>query len=87
MAVPPTPESIQPHQKDYHANAWDQYSLQELGHWVHLLAKRALHRSNREKAKKDIYDARNYLQMMQAKLTAAEVEIDVRPATRPEEVV
>ena len=55
---------IEKHQEDYRPNVWQNYSLQELGEWVHLFMKRAGHRSNPEKAAKDIYDARNYLSMM-----------------------
>jgi hypothetical protein len=62
--------SIEQHAADYKANAWDQYTLQELGAWVHLLAKRAEHRDNAEKRAKDLYDAQNYLNMMQEKLSA-----------------
>lgn len=58
------------HQPDYKPNAWDAYTLNELGHWVHLLAKRAEHRDNPEKRAKDLYDAQNYLDMMQSKLNA-----------------
>lgn len=38
--------------------------------WIHLFAKRAEHRRNIEKLKKDLTDAQNYLYMMQAKLDA-----------------
>jgi len=55
---------IEKHQKDYRPNAWQNYTLQELGEWVHLFMKRANHRTNIIKAKKDIYDAKNYLWMM-----------------------
>ena len=63
-----TPKGINPHQADYKDRAWEQYSFEELGMFVHLLTKRATHRSNPEKKKKDLYDARNYLSMMDAKL-------------------
>jgi hypothetical protein len=62
--------SIEQHQGDYKPAAWDAYTLAELGWWVHLLATRAGHRDNAEKRAKDLYDARNYLAMMQAKLDA-----------------
>jgi len=52
------------HEKDYKPLSWKKYSLQELGNFVHLLAKRAGHRANPEKRKKDLYDAGNYLFMM-----------------------
>lgn len=63
-----TPESIKPHEQKYYANAWDEYTLAELGWWVHLLAKRSSHRTDKDKKCKDIQDAQNYLSMMQAKL-------------------
>ena len=50
------------------AIAEQDYTLQELGYWVHLLATRSQHRSNPEKRAKDLYDAQNYLDMMQARL-------------------
>ena len=59
---------LEKHNADYKLNAWDNYSLDELGHWVHLLAKRSQHRDNDEKRQKDLYDAQNYLDMMQSKL-------------------
>ena len=63
-----TPESILPHQPEYKEGAWRDYSLEELGHWVHLFAKRAQHRAIPEKVRKDLYDAQNYLNMMQSQL-------------------
>lgn len=65
-----TPVSIEVHKTDYQNNAWQQYTIAELGQWVHLLVKRAAHRSNLEKAKKDLYDAQNYLNMIQAHIDA-----------------
>jgi hypothetical protein len=62
------PESIKNHSGDYKNQAWTQYTLYELGNWVHLFAKRALHRGNNQKASKDLYDAQNYLNMMQSLL-------------------
>ena len=62
----PEPTALADHQADYHPKAWEQYTLAELGQWVHLFAKRAAHRANVEKAEKDLYDAQNYLDMMQA---------------------
>ena len=67
-----TPDSILPHQPDYQQAAWQQYTIDELGHWVHLLAKRALHRAHQAKRVKDLYDARNYLAMIVAHLDAIE---------------
>lgn len=64
--------TIDAHKGDYKAQAWEAYTLAELGQWVHLLATRAGHRDNAEKRAKDFYDARNYLAMMGAKLDAME---------------
>ena len=63
-----TPESITPHSGDCIGKTWQEYSLRELGCWVHLLAKRAEHRVGESLREKDLYDAQNYLNMMQAKL-------------------
>lgn len=59
---------LEEHKQDYRVDAWKHYSMAELGQWVHLLCKRAGHRDNAEKRKKDLYDAENYLSMMQSKL-------------------
>jgi len=60
------PGSCIPHQVDYKDGTWQDYTLYELGYWVHLLAVRSQHRSNPKKRVKDLYDAQNYLDMMQA---------------------
>jgi len=62
--------NLDKHEVDYKENAWEQYTMQELGEWVHLLAKRAEHRGNPDKKDKDLYDAQNYLDMMQLKLNS-----------------
>lgn len=64
--------AIKAHERDYKSNAWEQYSMAELGQWVHLLSTRATHRSDKAKRKKDLYDARNYLSMMEEKLSVLE---------------
>lgn len=66
-----TPESIVPHEPKYTDKAWQQYTLAELGQWVHLLHKRAGHRADPAKRAKDLEDAQNYLHMMQAWLDDA----------------
>lgn len=63
-----TPNEIKKHASDYKSKAWEQYTISELGQWVHLLAKRSQHRSTKEKRDKDLYDAENYLEMMKAYL-------------------
>lgn len=62
------PESCKEHQPKYHEGIWQTYSIMELGMWVHLFSKRALHRKDKIKARKDVTDAQNYLNMMQAKI-------------------
>lgn len=60
--------TIEKHNEDYKTDAWKQYSMQELGQWVHLLYTRAQHRDNPVKREKDLQDAINYLEMMKLKL-------------------
>ena len=63
-----TPTSILNDEPNYKPAAWQEYSLSELGQWVHLLAKRSQMRQNPEKAAKDLSDAQAYLDMMKAHL-------------------
>ena len=63
-----TPEEIKKHSDKYINGSWRKYTFQELGDFIHLLTKRAAHRTEREKAQKDLDDARNYLVMMLSKL-------------------
>jgi hypothetical protein len=66
------PEELRLHEPDYKPGAWRQYTLAELGQWVHLLATRAGHRADAAKRKKDLDDARNYWRMMGACLDELE---------------
>jgi hypothetical protein len=67
--APKQPAVLDAHQSD------QAYTLQELGMWVHLFAKRAKHRvAGSEKKGKDLNDARNYLAMMTAALDALDKE-------------
>jgi len=59
-----TPDQIIKHDSKYNNNAWQDYSIQELGQWVHLLAKRATMRADADKRRKDLTDARNYWLMI-----------------------
>lgn len=77
MAKPETPEGLEPHQKSYKQEAWMNYTLQELGEWIHLLVKRSKHRSDPEKRKKDLYDAKNYWLMIGKILEAETLELKV----------
>jgi len=63
-----TPEQIKKHINKFVNGSWRNYSFQELGDFVHLLTKRANHRTDFDKAQKDLDDARNYLVMMKSKL-------------------
>lgn len=59
-----------PENNSYRTDAWKAYTVEELGQWVHLLAKRATMRTDQDKKAKDIDDAQNYLNMMQSHLNA-----------------
>jgi hypothetical protein len=62
------PDSAKAHEENYKQAAWEEYTIAELGQWVHLFAMRAGHRANNDKRLKDLQDAQSYLDMMQAKL-------------------
>ena len=68
---------IEKHQLDYRKGIWKQYSIQELGMWIHLFHKRASHRDNNEKATKDLYDAKNYLWMIEQNLKSRAEELGI----------
>lgn len=76
-----TPEGIKPHASDYKNRAWTNYSMEELGQWIALLCKRSSHRANVEKRKKDLHDARNYLNMLCAQVSHLEDQLydDLHP--------
>jgi hypothetical protein len=63
-----TPEELERHTHNYKDNAWMDYTFEELGWWTRLLQKRATHRTNPEKAAKDLYDANNYHAMHMEKI-------------------
>jgi hypothetical protein len=73
-----TPKEITGHQGKYHADAWMEYTPQELGNWIHLLIKRSTHRTSGEKALKDATDASNYLSMLKSHVDAALRNADER---------
>lgn len=67
-----TPQTIDQPASSYKVpNAWEVYSLNELGQWIHLLVKRAHHRFNGEKRSKDLQSAQNYLNLMQVVIDEA----------------
>lgn len=59
-----TPDKIKVHQNDYKTSAWKEYTKEELEWWVRLLTKRASHRTDEDKKRKDLYDASNYQSML-----------------------
>lgn len=75
---PTTPVAIVEHAPKYIAGAWRDYPLEELGQWIHLLHKRARHRTSMSKRLKDLQNARNYWMMMGAWLEAADDD-DIMP--------
>lgn len=76
MAELQKPACLDEHQHKYNEGAWQEYTLQELGNWVHLFVKRASHRSCPDKRAKDLHDAQNYLNMMQAHIDAEKAKDD-----------
>ena len=70
------PAELSEHSTKYNDNAWRDYTVAELGMFVHLLVKRAEHRADIEKKTKDLNDAQNYLRMMQAHITAMRAGTD-----------
>lgn len=69
------PEGIKPHASDYKRGAWTNYTLEELGQWIALFAKRSSHRSNLKKREKDLHDARNYLSMLDSQISHLEDQL------------
>ena len=55
-----TPKEVQHLSHKYKDSSWRDYTAEELGNWVHLFLKRAKHRTEPDKIKKDLTDARNY---------------------------
>ena len=70
MADAIMPDSLEKHQVDYNSGAWEDYEFFELGFFIHNLTKRSEHRASPEKTEKDLYDAQNYLNIIQSKLDA-----------------
>jgi len=61
-------KTLKKHQKDYRPNAFQEYSPTDLANAVAFLIKRATHRLNTKKAKKDLYDAKNYFGILETKI-------------------
>jgi hypothetical protein len=70
-----TPPAVAKHQADFKPEAWKDMSVIELATWVEQLTKRAARRANDAKRDKDLYDASNYLAMLQAKFEGARAEL------------
>ena len=66
------PEIIAQDAPKYKPAAWQEYTVAELGQWIHLFLKRAEMRADAQKRDKDIQDARAYLSMIEAHVIAAE---------------
>ena len=71
-----TPSSILPLSEDWQNGSWRDYDIHELGMWVHVLVKRAYHRTKTKDAKKDLEDAQNYLNMMQEHINQAKEDLN-----------
>jgi len=61
-------DRLEKHKPDYKPKAYEAYTITQLGGIVEFFAQRASHRTNEEKKRKDLYDAKNYLWMMEQKL-------------------
>jgi len=56
------------HQSKFRTTAYSEYSESELSHAIGFFAVRATHRVDIPKAKKDLIDAGNYLEMLRTKI-------------------
>lgn len=65
------------HQPDYKPQSWEEYSFQELGNIIGFFSKRATHRAKGQKLRKDLYDAKNYLWMMEQKLRKETEKLEI----------
>lgn len=70
-----TPDKIKKHASRFKNGSWRHYSYEELAQWINLLTKRAANRSEIEKVHKDLDDAENYLEMLNAKVSEARLHI------------
>ncbi len=70
--MPSTPPELLEHFAEWQDGTWRDYTISELGDWVHLLHKRATHRITASKRLKDLEDARNYWIMIGSWLDSAE---------------
>jgi len=57
-------DMLNQHQHKFKPEAWRGYSTEELEWWSKLLRKRATHRTDEAKIRKDIRDAENYELML-----------------------
>ncbi len=70
ITVLATPASIRKHQADYRTGAWMEYTVTELAEIIAYKSKLATHYVNVPKREKALQDAHNYLDMLEAKLSA-----------------
>ena len=56
--------SLDLHKDEYYENIYQEYTEEELMWWILNLVRRSTHRCKREKALKDLDDAKNYLEML-----------------------
>lgn len=56
------------HQSKFRATAYSEYSENTLAQAIGFFAQRATHRVDIPKAKKDLIDASNYLEMLKSKI-------------------
>jgi len=61
-------ERLDKHKPDYKPKSYREYDIAELGNIIAFFVKRAGHRANSDKVRKDLYDAKNYLAMLEQKV-------------------
>ncbi len=71
---PVVPPAVQAHSDGFFPDAWKEYTITELGNFIHLMVTRSLHRGSPERRAKDLYHARLFWQMMGAHLRAHELD-------------
>ncbi len=58
------------HEDDYKQDSYMDYTIKEFGEIISFLIKRASMRKTLAKKNKDLYDAKNYAEMLQIKIDA-----------------
>lgn len=80
---PQLPPSCADHQPKFKPNVWRDYTVAELGAWVGLFLKRATHRTQQQDAARDLDNAQNYFDMIQAHINATAENVFAVPETLP----